>query len=48
MLSPIHVPKDEQHFERDPIPYVLDTDWPAGAAGYELLHLMRTRQDSAA
>ncbi len=26
-------------FERDPIPYALDTDWPVGAAGFEPLHL---------
>src|SRR6185436_3613989 len=28
-----------QHFERDPIPYALETDWPVGAAGFEPLHL---------
>ncbi len=28
-----------QHFERDPIPYALDTDWPVGAAGFEPLHV---------
>ena len=27
------------HFERDPIPYALDMDWPVGAAGFEPLHL---------
>ena len=27
------------HFERDPIPYALETDWLAGAAGFEPLHL---------
>ena len=27
-----------RHFERDPIPYALETDWPAGAAGFEPLH----------
>jgi hypothetical protein len=26
-------------FERDPIPYALETDWPVGAAGFEALHL---------
>ncbi len=26
------------HFERDPIPYALDTDWPVGAAGFEPVH----------
>jgi hypothetical protein len=26
------------HFERDPIPYALETDWPVGAAGFEPLH----------
>src|SRR3954451_3710185 len=25
--------------ERDPISYALETDWPAGAAGFEPLHL---------
>jgi hypothetical protein len=34
------------HFERDAFPYALETDWLAGAAGFEPLHLMRTRQDS--
>jgi hypothetical protein len=24
-------------FGRDPIPYALETDWPVGAAGVELL-----------
>jgi hypothetical protein len=28
-----------QHFERDPIPYALETDWPVGVAGFEPLHL---------
>ena len=28
-----------RHFERDPIPYALETDWPVGAAGFEPLHL---------
>ena len=27
------------HFERDPIPYALETDWLVGAAGFEPLHL---------
>jgi hypothetical protein len=27
------------HFERDPIPYALETDWLAGAAGFEPPHL---------
>src|SRR6476469_1174145 len=27
------------HFERDPIPYALETDWPVGAGGFEPLHL---------
>ena len=27
------------HFEHDPIPYALDTDWPVGAAGLEPPHL---------
>jgi len=22
------------HFERDPIPYALDSDWPVGAEGF--------------
>ncbi len=29
-------------FERDPIPYALETDCPLGAAGFEPLHLMRS------
>ena len=24
-----------RHFERDPIPYALENDWPVGAAGFE-------------
>jgi hypothetical protein len=35
-----------RHFERDAIPYALETDWPLGAEGFEPLHLMRTHQDS--
>ena len=27
------------HFERDSIPYALETDWPVGAAGLEPLHI---------
>ena len=27
------------HFERDSIPYALETDWPVGAAGFEPLHI---------
>ena len=27
------------HFERDPIPYALETDWPVEAAGFEHTHL---------
>jgi hypothetical protein len=27
-----------RHFERDPIPYALETDWPVGAVGLEPLH----------
>jgi hypothetical protein len=26
------------HFERDPTPYALETDWPVGAGGVEPLH----------
>ena len=26
------------HFERDPIPYALETDWPVEAGGFEPLH----------
>jgi hypothetical protein len=28
-----------RHFERDPISYALETDWPVGAAGFEPLHI---------
>ena len=36
-----------RHFERDPIPYALETDWPVGAAGFEPLHLgLQLAQDS--
>ena len=28
---------NSRHFERDPIPYALETDWPVGAAGFEPL-----------
>jgi hypothetical protein len=28
-----------RHFERDPISYALETDWPVGAAGLEPLHI---------
>jgi hypothetical protein len=35
------------HFERDPIPYALETDWPVGTAGLETLHFrIGVRQDS--
>ena len=27
-----------RHFERDPIPYALETDWPVGAEGFETSH----------
>jgi hypothetical protein len=27
-----------RHFERDPIPYALETDWPVEVAGFEPLH----------
>jgi hypothetical protein len=32
-------PAISQHFEREPIPYALEIDWPPGAAGFEPLHL---------
>ena len=36
-----------RHFERDPIPYALETDWPVGAGGFEPLHVrIGIRQDS--
>src|ERR1700716_2296639 len=36
-----------RHFERYPIPYALETDWPVGAAGFEPLHAgIEIRQDS--
>jgi hypothetical protein len=28
-----------RHFERDPIPYALETDWPVGAARFEPLYI---------
>jgi hypothetical protein len=31
------------HFERDPIPYALETDWLAGAAGFEPVHQNQSR-----
>ena len=31
------------HFECDPIPYALETDWPVGAAGLAPLHQVRAR-----
>jgi hypothetical protein len=31
------------HFERDPIPYALETDWPVGAAGFEPVHPNQSR-----
>jgi hypothetical protein len=35
------------HFERDPIPYALETDWLAEAGGFEPLHFRNgIRQDS--
>src|SRR6476659_9496801 len=34
------------HFERDPIAYALETDWPVGAGGFEPLHRCEIRQDS--
>ena len=37
-----------RHFERDPIPYALETDWPVGAAGFEPPHSgIEIRQDSS-
>jgi hypothetical protein len=35
-----------KHFERDPIQYALETDWLAGAAGLEPLHLRIEIQDN--
>jgi hypothetical protein len=35
------------HFERDPIPYALETDWPVEAGGFEPLHFrIGIREDS--
>jgi hypothetical protein len=31
------------HFERAPIPYALETDWPVGAAGLAPPHQVRAR-----
>jgi hypothetical protein len=37
-----------RHFERDPISYALETDWPVGAAGFEPPHSgIEIRQDSS-
>ena len=36
-----------RRFERDPIPYALETDWLVGAGGFEPLHFrIEIRQDS--
>jgi hypothetical protein len=36
-----------RHFERGPLQYALETDWLAGAAGFEPLHLrIGVRHDS--
>jgi hypothetical protein len=36
-----------RHFERDAIPYALETDWPLGVAGFEPLHFrIGIREDS--
>ena len=36
-----------RHFERDPIPYALETDWPLEAGGFEPLHFrIGIREDS--
>ena len=46
----MHTPRNAAiswHFERDPISYALETDWPVGAAGFEPLHSgIEIRQDS--
>jgi hypothetical protein len=35
------------HFERDPIQYALETDWPVEAGGFEPLHFrIGIREDS--
>jgi hypothetical protein len=37
----------KRHFERDAIPYALETDWPLEAGGFEPLHFRNgIRQDS--
>jgi hypothetical protein len=35
-----------RHFERGPLWYALETDWLAGAAGFELLHSRIGMRDS--
>jgi hypothetical protein len=35
LLLVVETPRYRGIFERDPIPYALETDWPVGAAGFE-------------
>ena len=44
---PVSPLPSKNRWERDPIPYALETDWPVGAAGFEPLHSgIEIRQDS--
>ena len=36
---PVSPLPSKNRWERDPIPYALETDWPVGVAGFEPLHL---------
>jgi hypothetical protein len=47
MLSPAPSAALSRHFERGPLQYALETDWLAGAAGFEPLHFrIVIREDS--
>jgi hypothetical protein len=45
---PVSPLPSKNRWERDPIPYALETDWPVGAAGFEPPHSgIEIRQDSS-